>query len=402
MLTELEIRNAKPGLHADGNGLYLQVAAEGHKSWIYRFQLAGRRREMGLGALVKVPVKKARAAAAIAHAQVVQGIDPIETRKADKRKNIAEIAATAAKAVTFRKVAAAFIADNRAGWRNAKHVSQWENTLETYAGPVIGDTAVGDVDADMVLKILRPIWETKPETASRVRGRIEAVLDYAKAMKWRDGENPARWRGHLAKLLPERKRVKAVQHHPALSWRDLPAFMTDLSECEGVAARALEFAILTAARSGEVRLAQWSEIHAKTATWSVPAERMKARRTHNVPLSKRAMALLDALRRVKDEPLIFPGTRLHRPLSDMTLTAVLRRMERGDITVHGFRSTFRDWCAEATEFPSEAAELALAHVVGDKVEAAYRRGDMLERRRALMDAWAAWCYSGARKARRKS
>ena len=401
-LTALEIKHAKAGMHADGNGLYLRVQASGAKGWIFRFQLGGKRREMGIGTLAERPAVDARAAAAELGRMVREGIDPIEER--NRREKEANDAAkqAAAGTVIFLQVAADYIASHRAGWRNAKHADQWANTLATYAEPVIGDLAPADVTTEHLLTILSPIWTTKPETASRVRSRIELVLSYAKAKKLRDGENPAMWRGHLDALLPKPSRVKKVRHHPALPYAQMSEFMLALRNVQGLGARALEFAILNAARSGEVRLAEWREIDLDAATWTVPADRMKARRAHRVPLSQAALRLLESLPRLDGTDLLFPGMRAQRPMSDMALTAVIRRMNEGrprwmdpksnaQAVPHGFRSTFRDWCAEQTHFPAEMAEIALAHTVGDKVEAAYRRGDMFEKRRAMMQAWAEWC-----------
>ncbi|MCB1889862.1 MAG: integrase arm-type DNA-binding domain-containing protein [Rhodocyclaceae bacterium] len=401
-LTALEIKHAKAGMHADGNGLYLRVQASGAKGWIFRFQLDGKRREMGIGTLAERPAVDARAAAAELGRMVREGLDPIEER--NRREQEANDAAKQAEAgtVLFRQVAADYIASHRAGWRNAKHADQWANTLATYADPVIGDLAPAAVTAEHLLAILSPIWTTKPETASRVRSRIELVLSYAKAKKLRDGENPAMWRGHLDALLPKPSRVKKVRHHPALPYAQMSEFMLALRNVQGLGARALEFAILNAARSGEVRLAEWREIDLDAATWTVPADRMKARRAHRVPLSQAALRLLKSLPRLDGTELLFPGMREQRPMSDMALTSVIRRMNEDQLkwmdpksnaqaVPHGFRSTFRDWCAEQTHFPAEMAEIALAHTVGDKVEAAYRRGDMFEKRRAMMQAWADWC-----------
>ncbi|MCB1905752.1 MAG: integrase arm-type DNA-binding domain-containing protein [Rhodocyclaceae bacterium] len=405
-LTALEIKHAKAGMHADGNGLYLRVQASGAKGWIFRFQLNGKRREMGIGTLAELPAVDARAAAAELGRLVRDGVDPIEERK--QRKQEAAESAQQAKAsiVTFRQVATDYIASHNAGWRNAKHADQWANTLATYAEPVIGDLPPAEVTTEHLLKILSPIWTTKTETASRVRSRIELVLSYAKAKKLREGENPAMWRGHLDALLPKPGRVKKVRHQPALPYAQMGEFMLALRQVQGMGARALEFAILNAARSGEVRLAEWREIDLEAATWTVPAERMKARREHRVPLSKAAVQLLASLPKFKGVDLLFPSVREKRPISDMTLTAVIRRMNEDEprwadpktgapAVPHGFRSTFRDWCAEQTHFPSEMAEIALAHTVGDKVEAAYRRGDMFERRREMMQAWADWCITKA-------
>lgn len=386
-LSILEIKHAKSGMHLDSDGLYLVVQATGTKSWVFRYQLAGKRREMGLGSLTKVDGKAARAMAAQARVLVGNGKDPLEERKVERARVQAEVVAADKRVVTFKDVATEYIAQHRAGWRNPKHAQQWQNTLETYAYPDIGEIPVGDVDTSMVLKILKSIWTKKTETASRVRSRIELILSYAKAKKLRDGENAAQWRGHLDMLLPKPTKVRKVRHHAALPYAQAPTFFKALVARTGVAARALEFAILTAARSGEVRLAEWGEIDLDKGIWTVPADRMKAQKEHRVPLSSHAMDLLGTQPKVDGTELIFPGVRMGRPLSDMSLAAVLKRMEFGEFTVHGFRSTFRDWTAEATHFPHEMAETALAHTLTSKVEAAYRRGDMIEKRREMMQAW---------------
>jgi len=395
MLTALEIKHAKTGMHVDGSGLYLLVSKSGTKSWIYRYTFGGKRREMGLGSVATLPADKARLIALQHKATVGSGIDPLAARQQAEAAQIAQVQAESIKAEaesrTFR-VAITHCLEAKSGeWRNAKHRQQWENTLETYACPTIGSTPVQDITVEHVLQILKPIWRTKTETATRVRGRIEAVLDYAKGRKWRTGENPAAWRGNLAALLPKPDKVAKKGHHAALPYAEMKPFMQALREREGLGARALEFAILTAARSGEVRGALWSEINLKTGVWVIPAERMKAGRPHRVPLSQAAVELLEALQRIEDSDLVFLGARHNRPISDMTLTAALRRMERGDLTAHGFRSSFRDWAAEVTHYPSEMAEMALAHTVTNKVEAAYRRGDLFEKRRQMMEDWSAWC-----------
>lgn len=387
-LSPLAVSKAsKPGYYGDGAGLWLQVSASGSKSWIFRYTLAGKQREMGLGATHTVTLAAARAQAKECRLMLRDGKDPLDTRKAAK---LAEAMAKA-RMMTFDQCAAAYIAAHRGSWKNAKHASQWENTLSTYATPIIGTLPVADVDTALVVKVLSPIWQSKTETATRLRGRIESILDWATVSKHRQGENPARWRGHLENLLADPSRVARVVHHPALPWQEVGAFMAELRAREGIAARAVEFTILTAARSGEVRGATWDEIDLTAGLWTIPAERMKGKREHRVPLSPPALALLSATPRL--EALVFPGRREGVGLSDMSLTAVLRRMGRTAITVHGFRSTFRDWCAEsvANSFPREVCEHALAHSLPDKVEAAYRRGDLLEKRVMLMQAWASFC-----------
>lgn len=396
-LTALEIKNAKPGMHADGGGLYLCVKNSGSKSWVFRFQLEGRRREMGLGSLKAMEVVKARAKAAEFKSKIAAGIDPLDERRAEKKAKLeqrkhAEIARKREE-VTFRKAAEHLIENKKPSWTNPKHVQQWENTLATYAYPVIGALPVADVTAEHIVEILKPIWSKKSETASRVRMRIENVLNAAKLMGWRSGDNPAVYKGGLEAVLPPISKVKKVRHHPAMPFEDARAFMAMLSKRKGISARALEFCILTAARSGEVRHATWDEIDLETDLWIVPAETMKARREHRVPLSKEARAILETLPRLAHSQLVFPGQK-GRPLSDMTLSAVLKRMDLKHYTVHGFRSTFRDWAAETTNHSSETVEMALAHTISNKVEAAYRRGDLLEKRRDLMKDWAQFLDGG--------
>jgi integrase len=378
---------SKPGLYADGGGLYLQVANGGSKSWIFRYMLAGKPRKMGLGSINTVPLKLARERAAAQRLRLLDADDPIELRKAER---MAKLAATTT-ALSFKEAAEQYIRAHRAGWKNVKHAAQWEATLKSYAYPVFGDLAVSRVDVALVMKVLEPIWATKPETASRVRGRIESVLDWAKARHLRDGENPARWKGHLDKLLPARGKVAKVKHHAALPYAESGEFIRDARKLDGNGARALEFAILTATRTGEIVGALWQEIDLDGGMWVIPAERMKAGKEHRVPLSRRAIEILNALPREDGNPYVFIGDRKGKPLSNMALLMTLRRMKRDDLTVHGFRSTFRDWAAEQTAYPNEMLEMALAHTVSDKTEAAYRRGDMVEKRRRLMDDWAAFC-----------
>ncbi|CUI38580.1 Prophage CP4-57 integrase [Achromobacter xylosoxidans] len=390
MLSELKIKHAGEGMHSDGDGLYLQVSSTGAKSWIFRYQLNRRRREMGLGALTAVPAKEARKKAIKARALLADGIDPVDNRERMLAELSERDARDRAQQVTFKAAAETYIKANRAGWKNSKHLQQWENTLATYAYPVFGSVPVGEVDDAAVLKVLQPIWETKTETASRLRGRIECILDAAKARKLRQGENPARWRGHLDKLLPKPAKVAKVRHHPAMPYGELSEFVADLRAVDGVSALAVEFLIYTAARSGEVLRATWDEFAQDGTLWSISGDRMKAGRVHRVPLSEAAQEVLKRAKGIAQSQWVFPGVRSGQPMTDMSLTMLLRRMRPG-YTVHGFRSSFRDWAAEQTEYPSEMAEMALAHVVSDKVEAAYRRGDMLERRRQMMRDWAAWC-----------
>lgn len=380
-------RIKEPGLYADGGGLYLQVHGEGAKSWVYRFMLHGRAREMGLGPLTLVGLAEARQAAQEARKLRHAGTDPIEARKGQRATAQLE----AAKGLDFKSCAEAYIAAHRAGWRSAKHAGQWAATLESYAYPIFGPLPVQKIDTALIMRVLEPIWARKTETASRVRGRIEAILDWATARSYRQGENPARWRGHLDHLLPKRAKVRKVEHHPALPYAEIGAFMGVLRQQDGVAARALEFLILTATRTSETIGARWDEINFKAALWTVPANRIKGGKEHRIPLPPRAVAILRDLAKVRVSDFVFPGGKAGRSLSNMALLALLARMGRNDLTAHGFRSTFRDWAAECTNYPREAAEMALAHVVDDKVEAAYRRGDLFEKRRMLMDDWAKFC-----------
>lgn len=373
------------GYYADGGGLYFRVSEFNTKSWAFRFTRAGKPREMGLGAFPDVTLKEARDRAAEARKLLRDDVDPIERRKAARSTLIA----ARASALTFEQCATTFIAAKEHEWKNGKHAEQWRNTLAAYAYPVIGNMLVRDVAQAHVLKILEPVWTTKTETASRLRGRIESVLDYATARGYRSGDNPAKWRGHLDKLLANPSKVKAVEHHAALPYQEAGAFMADLRQQAGMGARALEFAILTAARSGEVRGATWAEIDLEKAVWTIPAGRMKAGKEHRIPLSDAALKLLRALPRLTDGPMLFPSTR-GTALSDMTLTAVLRRMGR-EVTAHGFRSTFRDWAGETTAYPREVIEHALSHQLADKAEAAYARGTLFDKRLRLMNEWAKYC-----------
>lgn len=380
---------SKAGLYADGLGLYVQVLDTGTKSWIFRYMLKGKARKMGLGPVHTVSLATAREKAAEARRKLLDGFDPIESRDEERQAR----ALAQASVLTFKEAAQKYISAHRAGWKNAKHAAQWATTLETYVYPTLGKLSVADVDVGLVLKVLEPIWSEKPETASRVRGRIESVLDWATARGYRTADNPARWRGHLDKLLPARMKVAKVKHHAALPYAELPSFMEALRKLDGVSSRALEFTILTAARTGEAVGAQWSEMDRNNAMWIIPASRMKAGREHRVPLSPCAIELLDSLPREKGSDFVFVGAKARAGLSNMSLLMTLRRMERDDLTVHGFRSTFRDWAAETTAYPHELLEVALSHVVSDKTVAAYQRGDMVDKRRRLMADWAAYCAS---------
>lgn len=387
-LTALAVMQAKDrGYYGDGGGLYLQISTSGAKSWVFRFKDAGRLREMGLGPLHTIGLADARQRALECRKARLDGRDPILDRKASRLAAKLD----AAKAMTFTACAERYIASHKVGWRNAKHAAQWIATLNTYVYPSFGALPVQAVDVGLVLKAIEPIWATKPETASRVRGRIESILDWATARGYRTGENPARWRGHLENLLPSRSKVRRVEHHAALPYPEIAAFVAELRAQEGIAARALEFAILTAARTGEVIGARWGEIETAERLWTIPAERMKGGREHRVPLSDAAVGILEQMQKIRSGDFVFPGGKANRPLSNMALLMTLRRMGRGKLTAHGFRSSFRDWAAERTTFPAEVAEMALAHTVGDKVEAAYRRGDLFGKRRQLVDAWAKFC-----------
>lgn len=378
----------KPGYHPDGDGLYLQISSTATKSWVFRYMLHGKAREMGLGSLKVVSLAEARTKAAEQRALLHDRVDPIEARNAGR----ASLALHKAKSITFAKCAADYIKAHRAGWKNPKHISQWENTIETYCGPILGKLAIQAVDAGGVLRVLEPIWSEKPETARRLRGRIEKVLDWAAAREYRTGNNPARWHGHLDKLLPKLKKNLRVKHHPALPFDDIGEFVAALRALDGMAPRALEFLILTAGRTGEVLGARRNEFDLAKGMWTVPAGRMKGEREHRVPLSARAVAIVRDLLKSHEGEYVFPGQRAGAPLSNMALLQVLQeRMGREDLTVHGFRSTFRDWAAERTNFAREVCEMALAHVVSDETEAAYRRGDLLEKRRQLMAKWSEHC-----------
>jgi integrase len=384
-LTALAITQAKRrGYYGDGGGLFLQVSTSAAKSWVFRFKEGGRLREMGLGPTHTVSLAEARQKALECRKVRLDGRDPIEARRTERM----QVKLDAAKAITFAACAERYIASHKAGWRNPKHAAQWPATLGTYVYPVFGSVPVQAVDVGLVMKAIEPIWVQKPETASRVRGRIESVLDWATTRGYRQGENPARWRGHLENLLPKKAKVRRVEHHAALPYPEIGGFMRELRQQGGTAARALEFAILTAARTGEVIGATWNEIDFTEQLWTVPAERMKGGKEHRVPLSDAVLAILEDLRKVQQDNFVFPGGKAGRPISNMAMLMLLRRMGRRDLTAHGFRSSFRDWAAERTTFPAEVAEMALAHTVSDKVEAAYRRGDLFQKRRQLAEAWA--------------
>lgn len=389
-LTPLAVKNAKPGRHADGGGLHLLVKDSGARSWVYRFMLAGKTRDVGLGpadGTGTITLAKARDKADALRVQVKAGTDPLAERQREAAAARAAAQAAQIAGVTFKAVAEAYIAANEGSWRNDKHRQQWRNTLASYVYPVMGDLPVADIGTAHVLKILEPIWKGKAETASRVRGRIETVLDAAKARGYRQGENPARWRGHIAQILPARTRL-ARGHHKAMPYEAIPAFVGAIRAREAMAALALEFVILTATRTSEALGATWAEVDLDKAIWTIPAVRMKAGKEHRVPLSPRAVEILEAVKPLGQDCL-FPANKGGR-LSGMAMAMLLRRM-KVDSTVHGFRSGFRDWAAEQTGYAHEVCEMALAHVIGNKSEAAYRRGDLFEKRRRLMDDWATFC-----------
>lgn len=390
-LTAFQVKKTTtPGYYGDGGGLWLQVSRSGTKSWIFRFKspVLARSRYMGLGSLDTYTLAEARIRAKEARQVVDRGQDPLEQRKIQRQQS----RLSASLLMTFAQCGEAYIEAHQAGWKNHKHAAQWRSTLSTYAFPVIGNLLVSSIDTPLVLRILEPIWTVKNETATRLRGRIESILDWATVRGYRTGDNPARWKGHLDKLLAAPSKVQKVKHHPALAYSEIAEFMKSLAQREGMASLALQFVILTAARSGEVRGARWDEIDRINRTWTIPASRMKAGKEHQIPLSDAAMSVLNKTQAFVENPLVFPAPR-GGVLSDMTMAAVLKRMERSDLTVHGFRSTFRDWAGETTAFPREVIEHALAHQLKDKAEAAYARGTLFAKRRLLMDEWANYCQN---------
>jgi integrase len=389
-----------PAVLPDGGGLLLRVSAAGSKSWVFRYQLKGSRHDMGLGPFPHISLARARELAFECRRQHLAGTDPIGARNEER----ATAAASIARSRSFQAFAEEFIERKRPAWRSAKHANEWFKTLETYAFPILGALPVGAVDLPLLVRVLEPLWANRPETASRLRGRIEMILDAATVRGFREGPNPAQWKGNLAHVFPTRGKVRPVEHLSAMPMNELPEFMSALSERHGVVARALEFTILTAARSGETLGATWEEIDLKTRVWAVPPVRMKAGREHRVPLCDRALAVLDAMRPLAvseqgvplPESPVFPGTRRALRLSPSPLLKLLRRMDRRVAPIHGFRSTFSDWAAERTAFTREVVEMALAHAIENKVEAAYRRGDLFEKRRQMMDAWARFCSEPAK------
>jgi integrase len=391
-LTALDVTRKGPGFWPDGDGLYLQVTGSGARSWIYRFTLAGKTHYPGLGSAKAISLKRARELAAEARRLRAEGIDPLEHRRSERMAKRVE----SAKAMTFRQCTDAYIASHEAGWRNPKHRQQWSNTLATYAFPVLGPLPVQAIDTALVMKVVEPLWASKPETASRVRGRIESILDWARVRGYREGENnPARWRGHLDHLLPARRKVRKVQHHAALPYREIPIFMAGLRDRQSISARCLEFTILTAARTGEAIAAKWDEINLAEKILVVPGARMKSGREHRIPLAPRALEIIRDLRERRESEYLFPGQRNGQPLSNMAMLKMLALLGRDGVTTHGFRSTFKDWARDCTNFPNEVSEAALAHVVGDKTEAAYARGDLFAKRAKLMAAWDAFCTKPA-------
>jgi integrase len=390
-LTDKSIRAAtgkkpRPGMWADGLGLYLAVADSGSASWLYRYKFNKRPREMGIGSLDDVTLKEARELADAARRKARGGIDPLEEKRA------AKLAASLDRAtsMTFKECADAYIKAHAAGWSNAQHAAQWPSSLERHVYPVIGSLPVSAIALAQVMKVLESIWTTRPETASRVRGRIESILDWAAVRGYRTGENPARWRGHLESLLPKKTKIRAVQHLAALPYSEIADFMVKLRDRDGVIARALEFAILMAARTSEIIGARWDEIDLRNRMWVVPANRMKARREHRVPLSDAALAIVQAQAELRQNEFVFPG-RQGGALGEDRMLLLAKEIASQQVTGHGFRSSFRDWAAERSSFPSEVAEMALGHVVGAAVERAYRRGDLFEKRRQLAEAWARYC-----------
>jgi integrase len=401
-----------PFLISDGQRLSIQIMPSGSKSWVLRFMMAGKSRMMGLGAYGDgkdgVSLATARERAAEARALIKRGIDPIDAREAATNAEKAALALSVAQTKTFREVAHEYIQAHKAGWRSPKSPTQWTSSLEAYAFPIIGNMPVAEVDADAVERVIKPIWLTINETASRLRGRIEAILDFARAKEWRTGDNPARWKESLKHRLPNLSRVRRTAHHPALPWQIVPAFIGKLQKKDGIAALALMMCILTATRSGEVRAAVWSEFDLEKKIWTIPAAKMKAGREHRIPLSEPALAILGRLQPLAAgrDSLVFPSIRKRAQLSDMALSMLVRGMNEVDegqrmpwlasddrpIVVHGFRSTFRDWCEEETSTPRAVSEAALAHVVESKVEAAYHRTDHFEKRRVLMELWAGHCF----------
>jgi integrase len=392
-LKAVTVTKAKsPGLIADGAGLYLRIGPTGAKSWVFRFRRDGKLHDMGLGPLHTVSLAEAREKAQECRKLRLQQIDPIEARRAGQ----VEAKLAAATSITFRECAARYIEAHKAGWRSAKHPKIWATSVSAYAHPILGDLRVQVIDTGLVMKVIEPIWTEKPETASRVRARIESILDWATVRGYRTGENPARWRGHLEKLLPKRSRIRGVKHFAAMPYQEVSAFLATLRGRDGLAAQALQFLILTAARASEAAGARWDEINLSERVWTIPASRMKGGLQQRVPLPAGAIAIIKRMAEIRSSDFVFPGTKFGRPLSTTAMWELLRRMRRDDVTLHGFRSSFCDWAAEQTNFPREVVEMALAHKIGNAVERAYRRGDLFEKRRQLAEAWAKFCEGPVR------
>lgn len=386
-LTAIQVRKLKsPGFYPDGRGLYLQIGKTGKKAWVYRYKINGKERRQGLGSAIDVSLSDARATASESRKLRLEDKDPIN----EKNKKITESQLASARTMTFKECAVSFIDSHKSGWTNKKHIDQWTNTLTTYAYPVIGELSVQDVDVNLTMKILEPIWYTKTETATRVRQRIENILDWAKAREFRTGENPARWRGHLDMLLPKPTKIQKVKHFNAMPYIETPAYFVELRKKDILSAKALAFIILTATRSNETRSARWNEIDIDDAMWTIPEDRMKAKREHKVPLSPECLQILEEAKRFKINDFVFPGKNKRTGLSSASLQRLLRETQP-EATIHGFRSSFRDWCAEMTNYDSKLAEFALAHQLSDATEAAYLRSKMVDKRRKLMDAWSNYC-----------
>ncbi len=381
-LTPKTVQSIKDaGYYADGQNLYLQVTKTGAKSWLFRYKVGIKKTEIGLGSVNTVALATARIKAGEYRKFLANGIDPLEAKRT--------LPVPVAPSITFKQCADAFIESHRSGWKNPKHIQQWENTIEQYCNPIMGGLPVTDINTDLVMQCLTPIWKTRNETADRLRGRIERVLDWAKVSGHRDGENPARWRGHLDKILPKPSKVQNPVHHPALPFKDMVAFMKELRQHDCMAAKCLEFTILTAARTGESIAARWDEFDMAGKVWTIPADRMKAGKVHTVPLSDCCIELLNGLAANRVNEFVFTGQKTH--LSNMAMLTLLKRMDRVGITVHGFRSTFRDWAAETMNYSSEVIEMCLAHTIKNQTEAAYRRGDLIEKRRKVMNDWMVFC-----------
>lgn len=374
-----------PGYFSDGGGLYLQVSISLSKSWLFIYKRAGKKFEVGLGGLETRSLAEAREKAQEYQKLLASGVNPLTEKRNQEQKQLLANAAT----MSFKECADAYINIHKHGLKNKKHIQQWENTIAQYCYPLIGQLSVADIDTALVVKCLEPIWITKNETASRLRGRMEQVLSWATVSKYRTGDNPARWRSHLDKLLPKPSKVQNTKHHPALPYGEIAAFMKQLQQQDGIAAKCMQFTILSVARTNESIGATWDEIDLDAKLWMIPSDRMKAKKEHRVPLSDKCVDLLNEMQSFKVNDFVFPGQ--GKGLSNMAMLKLLDRMERKDITVHGFRSTFRDWAAETTAYPGETVEMCLAHTIKNQAEAAYRRGDLLEKRLCLMNDWARFC-----------